>query len=76
MRVDPATEGEQVARLKAFKQNRDHDLVAERLTMLRSAARGNANLLPVMRNALRDRCTLGEVCGALQAVFGRYQPSR
>ena len=24
--VDPATEGEQVARLKTFKQNRDHDL--------------------------------------------------
>jgi methylmalonyl-CoA mutase N-terminal domain/subunit len=72
MRVDPAAEREQVARLKAFKQNRDTDLVAERLTMIRSAARGDANLLPVLKRALRDRCTVGEVCGAMQAVFGSY----
>jgi methylmalonyl-CoA mutase, N-terminal domain len=73
MRVDPAAEREQVARLRAFKQNRDQDLVAERLTMIRSAARGDANLLPVLRRALKDRCTVGEVCGAMQAVFGSYK---
>jgi methylmalonyl-CoA mutase, N-terminal domain len=73
MRVDPAAEREQVARLKGFKQIRDQDLVAERLTMIRSAARGNANLLPVLRRALKDRCTVGEVCGAMQAVFGSYK---
>jgi methylmalonyl-CoA mutase N-terminal domain/subunit len=75
MRVDPAAERDQVARLKAFKQNRDQDLVAERLTMIRSAARGDANLLPVLRRALKDHCTVGEVCGAMQAVFGSYKAS-
>ncbi len=73
MRVDPAVEREQVNRLRAFKQNRDPDLVAERLTMIRSAARGDANLLPVLRRALKDRCTVGEVCAAMQAVFGSYK---
>jgi methylmalonyl-CoA mutase N-terminal domain/subunit len=73
MRVNPAVEQEQVARLKAFKQNRDQDLVAERLTLIRSAARGNANLLPVLRRGLKDRCTVGEACGAMQAVFGTYK---
>ena len=73
MRVDPAAEREQVARLKTFKQTRDQDLVAQRLTMIRSAARGDSNLLPVLRRALKDRCTVGEVCGAMQAVFGTYK---
>ena len=73
MRVDPETEREQVARVKAFKRERNHDVVDERLTMVRSAARGNANLLPVLKRALRDGCTVGEVCGAMQAVFGSYK---
>ena len=75
MRVDPASEREQVARLKAFKAGRDQELVAARLEQVRTAARTSANLLPVLRLALHDRCTLGEVCGAMRDVFGRYQPS-
>ena len=73
MRVDPAAELEQVARLKSFKQQRNHDVVDERLTMVRAAARGNANLLPVLKRALSDGCTIGEVCGAMRAVFGSYK---
>ncbi len=73
MRVDPAAEREQVARLAAFKQSRNADLVGESLASIRSAARGDANLLPVLRCALKDRCTVGEVCGAMQAVFGSYK---
>jgi methylmalonyl-CoA mutase N-terminal domain/subunit len=75
MRVDPAAEREQVARLAAFKQNRDTALVAERLEQVRDAARGTGNMLPPLRRALKERCTLGEVCGAMRDVFGRYQPT-
>ena len=75
MRVDPAAEREQVARLVAFRQNRDQALVAERLEQVREAARGTQNMLPPLRRALKDRCTLGEVCGAMRDVFGRYHPS-
>jgi hypothetical protein len=28
-----------------------------------------------MRQALKDACSLGEVCGALADVFGRYKPA-
>ncbi len=75
MRVDPAAEREQVARLTAFKDNRDQALVAARLDHVRDAARGTENLLPALRLALKDRCTLGEVCGAMRDIFGRYQPT-
>ena len=36
--------------------------------------RGTDNLLPPIRAALKDRCSVGEVCGALRDVFGEYQP--
>ncbi|CAA9522916.1 MAG: Methylmalonyl-CoA mutase [uncultured Solirubrobacteraceae bacterium] len=75
LRVDPASERAQVERLRAFKAARDAGVVERRLEELRAAARGTDNLLPPIREALRDRCTLGEVCGAMEDVFGRYAPS-
>jgi methylmalonyl-CoA mutase N-terminal domain/subunit len=75
LKVDQASEDAQVARLKEFKQNRDQELVATRLEELREAARGTENLLPRIRQALKDRASMGEVCGAMRDVFGDYQPT-
>jgi methylmalonyl-CoA mutase N-terminal domain/subunit len=75
LRVDPASEREQLDRLAGFKANRDHELVERRLDELRTVARGTDNLLPSIRQALKDRCSLGEVCGAMQDVFGKYAPT-
>jgi len=74
LRVDPATENAQVERLKAFKERRDQELAERRLEELRDAARGTENLVPFIREALRDACSMGEVCGAMRDVFGEYQP--
>ncbi|MDE3069888.1 MAG: methylmalonyl-CoA mutase, partial [Acidobacteriota bacterium] len=75
LRVDPESEREQVARLERFKRDRDGELVERRLEELREVARGTENLLPAIRQALKDRCSLGEVCGAMADVFGRYRPA-
>jgi len=75
LRVDPESEREQVERLKAFKAGRDAELVEKRLKEVRMAADTANNLLPTLRQALKDRCTLGEVCGAMKDVFGEYQPT-
>jgi methylmalonyl-CoA mutase N-terminal domain/subunit len=42
---------------------------------MREAARGTANLLAPIRQALKDRCSMGEVCAAIGDVFGAYQPT-
>jgi methylmalonyl-CoA mutase N-terminal domain/subunit len=73
LRVDPDSERAQVQRLQAFKAGRDAERVERRLEAFREAARGTENLLPPLHEALRDSCTLGEVCGAMRDVFGRYQ---
>src|SRR5438067_2530119 len=57
LRVDPESEREQVARLKAFKADRDGAVVEGRLEEIRECARGSENLLPVLRQALKDRCS-------------------
>jgi methylmalonyl-CoA mutase, N-terminal domain len=75
LRVDPESEREQVERLKSFKSSRNAELVEKRLKDVSSAADTANNLLPTLRQALKDRCTLGEVCGAMKDVFGEYQPT-
>src|SRR5215218_4155874 len=74
LRVDPEAERAQVERLKAFKAGRDQALAERRLAELRAACRGDENLLPPIRQALKDSCSMGEVCGAMREVFGEYQP--
>ena len=72
LRVDPETEREQVERLEKFKAERDQDAVRERLDALREACGGEANLLEPMRAALKDRASIGEVCGVMREEYGEY----
>src|SRR3954451_83469 len=74
LRVDPESERDQVKRLKAFKANRDQAILDQRLGELRQAAEGSDNLLPPIRQALKDNASMGEVCAAMKEVFGAYQP--
>jgi methylmalonyl-CoA mutase, N-terminal domain len=75
LRVDPAIEAEQVARLAKLRADRDNDAVAAALDTLRTAASGDDNVLYPMKDALRARATVGEVSHALRDVWGKYQPS-
>jgi methylmalonyl-CoA mutase, N-terminal domain len=74
LRVDPSIEAAQVARLAELRKTRDSTAVAGNLSRLREAAAGNANVLYPLREALRQRATVGEVCHALREAWGRYQP--
>ncbi len=76
LRVDPESEREQVGRLKAFKANRDQALVEQAPGgAARDRARHARTCCRAIRQALKDRCSLGEVCGAMQDVFGKYAPT-
>ncbi|MBC9717153.1 methylmalonyl-CoA mutase [Streptomyces sp. TRM66268-LWL] len=75
LRVDPAIEAAQVARLGRLRAERDQDAVDRALAALREAAAGDANVLYPMKDALAARATVGEVCGALREVWGTYVPA-
>jgi methylmalonyl-CoA mutase, N-terminal domain len=74
--IDPALQRTQVDRLQRLRRERDQAEVDAALAAVESTARGSANLLVPMREALRCRATLGEVSDVLRAVFGVYQPTR
>jgi methylmalonyl-CoA mutase, N-terminal domain len=74
LRVDPAIEQEQAARLTELRDRRDSAEVRRRLDEVRSAAKGEVNLLYPLREALRSLATIGEVCDTLRDVWGVYQP--
>ncbi len=73
LKVDPDAERRQLERLAAFKADRDQARVTQRLETVRETAKGEANLLPPIKEALRDHASIGEVCGAMREVFGEYR---
>ncbi len=64
----------QVRRLAAVRAARDADAVNRALDALTHAAgTRTGNLLALAIDAARARASLGEISGALERVFGRYQ---
>src|SRR4051812_46424762 len=74
LRVDPAIEEQQAERLRRLRAERDQAEVDKHLAALTEAAAGSDNLLYPMKDALRARATVGEVCNALRDVWGVYVP--
>ncbi|KOT36283.1 methylmalonyl-CoA mutase [Streptomyces caelestis] len=75
LRVDPAIEAQQAERLARLRAERDQRAVDSALAALRKAAEGEDNVLYPMKDALKARATVGEVCNALREVWGTYVPS-
>jgi methylmalonyl-CoA mutase N-terminal domain/subunit len=71
-RLDPAAERRQVERTRGVRAERDAAGMEAALARVREAARGDANLLFPVREALAVRATVGEVCNALRDEFGTY----
>jgi methylmalonyl-CoA mutase, N-terminal domain len=75
-RIDPAAEQRQLSRTAKLRAARNADDAARALAAVRDAALGETNLLPPMRDALRARCTIGEICETLRAEWGMYDALR
>jgi methylmalonyl-CoA mutase N-terminal domain/subunit len=71
-RVDPASEAEQVNRLRALRRGRDSDACRRALEAVTTAARGTDNLVLPVIAAVVARATVGEIADALRAVFGLH----
>jgi methylmalonyl-CoA mutase N-terminal domain/subunit len=75
-RVDPAAERRQLERTARVRAERNAQEADGALRAVRDVARGTMNLLPPMRDALRARCTIGEICNALRDEWGMYDALR
>jgi methylmalonyl-CoA mutase N-terminal domain/subunit len=71
-RLDPESERRQLERTARVRSERNTEEAARALDEVCRVAKGEANLLYPMREALRAHCTIGEICGVLREEFGTY----
>jgi methylmalonyl-CoA mutase N-terminal domain/subunit len=74
--IDPESERRQLARTAEVRATRNAEVAAAALARVAEAARGTENMLVSMREALRARCTIGEICGVLRREWGEYDRER
>jgi methylmalonyl-CoA mutase N-terminal domain/subunit len=74
LRIDPALEQRQVARVQAVRARRDSAAVETALARLKAdAAHADRNLMPPIIDAARVYTTMGEMCDALREVWGVWR---
>ena len=75
-RLDPAIERRQLERTARVRAERNAAEAEAALAEVRRVAGGEANLLPPMREALRARSTVGEICDVLREEWGTFDAQR
>jgi methylmalonyl-CoA mutase N-terminal domain/subunit len=75
-RLEPEAERRQLERTAKVRAERNAEEAAQALEDVRRVARSDENLLFAMREALRARCTVGEICDVLREEFGTYDAQR
>jgi methylmalonyl-CoA mutase N-terminal domain/subunit len=74
LKIDPALEEKQIARVRAVRGRRDGAAVESALARLKeAAAQEDLNLMPFILEAARAYTTMGEMCDALREVWGTWR---
>jgi methylmalonyl-CoA mutase N-terminal domain/subunit len=73
LKIDPALEQQQVARVRDLRARRDDAAVGVALDRLEHAAQaGNVNMMPLLVECAHAMCTEGEIVRRLKAVYGTW----
>jgi methylmalonyl-CoA mutase, N-terminal domain len=70
--IDPQAERRQLERTAEVRAARNAEDASAQLARVREAALGTENLLVPMREALKARCTIGEICDVLREEWGEH----
>jgi methylmalonyl-CoA mutase N-terminal domain/subunit len=73
LRIDPALEEKQIARVRSVRDRRDQQAADAALAALREGAAGDANLMPLIVDCARANVTMGEMCDALREQWGVWR---
>jgi len=72
-RIDEDLERRQVERVRTTRARRDPAVWQASLRALEDAARGGANVMPLLVQAVEASATVGEIADTLRRVFGEYR---
>jgi methylmalonyl-CoA mutase N-terminal domain/subunit len=73
LKIDPAIESRQVARVRQVRAARDQSRWRAALDAVASAARGADNLVPPIIAAVEAHATVGEISDTMRGVFGEHR---
>jgi methylmalonyl-CoA mutase N-terminal domain/subunit len=73
LKIDPALERAQIERVRAYRARRQPGVLERHRAALVEGAKGDANLVGLIHDAVGAGLTVGEICGSLETVFGRYR---
>ena len=73
LRININVQEEQIKFLSKVKAERNNIAVQEKLSALKTAARGTENLMPLILDAVRAYASVGEISNAMREVFGEYK---
>lgn len=73
LKIDMKVQEEQIKFLNTVRNQRNNELVEEKLKALKTAAEGDANLMPYILDAVRVYGSVGEICNTMRSVFGEYR---
>ncbi len=72
LRIDPAMEKHQVARVREMKRSRNAGAVGDALRRVAEACRSGENLMEPICAAVRGEATIGEISDVFRSEFGVY----
>ena len=73
MTADPGAEADQIARLEAWRKDRDENAVQSALEELRAACNSTENIMHASIKAAKVGATTGEWGDVVRQVFGQYR---
>jgi len=72
MKLDDSLGMRQQEKLAKLRANRNHDAAMSSLEDITNAANSDENLFPLVIDAIKNDCTLGEIMGAMKQEFGTW----
>ena len=73
LEIDTRAEQSQMEKLEQLIKNRDQQQVKNSLKQIIETCQSGDNLMPLIINAAKSYCTLGEIVDAMKTEFGEWQ---
>lgn len=75
LKIDMKVQEEQTKFLNSIRSSRNNEEVQKALAQLEEGAKGDANLMPLILDAVRVYASVGEIANTMRKVFGEYKES-
>lgn len=73
LQVDESVADQQCLGIRELRGARDDESVRSALDKVRIAALGSTNMMHPLLEAVKEYCTIGEICNTLRSVWGEYE---